>query len=253
MKMLPSQSFEHHCGGERGLAALLVIYGLSVFSVLALTMITDPELERKFRAVADYDLHVVLFGGRSNQETIVSRLNVPTILRESTGDDFGVELQIPVPEAADMTLAFVPGSTYSVNLSTEVRVCCDTGDGACANVPADSVTPVGTVNRTVSSPKPTGETTIQFDLSTFPPADNLTLDPAVSNGNNFLIKAAKNLAVDAESWIADANLMCKIESAGKTIAIGTLVLQPTSATPVTGPFVGRLTLKYGLPKTPSTP
>lgn len=240
-----------HWRNERGLVALLVIYGLSIFSVLALTMITDPELERKFRTAADYDLHVVLFGGRTDSEKIVARLNVPTLLRKSEKEDFGVEVQLPVPAGAILNTEFGPGSTYSVQLSSDVRVCCDTGDDACANRPADVELPVGSVNRTVVSARVSPETTIQLALATFPADTNLALDPSIVSGDRFLVKAAKELAADPTAPLQGANLMCKVEKSGMTIASGTLALQPSGS--IGRPFTGKLQLKYGSATTATSP
>ena len=233
---------------ERGIAALLVLYGLSVFSVLALTMVSDAELERTFRNEASTpDLHLVLFSGRADSETVVGRLNLPTILRESGKQDSGVEVHLP---GADITGDFGPGSTYSVQLSSNVRVCCDTGDEACANVPADATLARGSVNQNIRTPKAIADNNLQFDLSTFPTPDNLTLDPAVATGDRFLVKAAKEQSVDPAAPLAGANLTCRIEKSGTTLASGILALQPTAGASLQkGPFTGKLQLKYGVAKT----
>jgi len=231
---------------ERGIVALIVIYGLSIFSVLALTMLADVDLEKKFRTTSDFDLHVVLFGGRSDSETVVGRLNLPTLYREQAKDDASIEIRIPVPVAADTSTSFGAGSTYSVRLSKELTVCCDTGDGACANRLPDVDLPVGSVNRVPGNSKTTvGEATLTFDLSTFQQADNLSLDTAVASGDHILVKAAKDMTADSASTLANADLACKVDRSGTVVASGTLALQsPIGVAPA---FMGKLQLKYGLP------
>jgi hypothetical protein len=247
MKTLPNRTEERsrppHRRDERGIAALFVIYGLSIFSVLASTMLTDPELERAFRSGQHPDLHLVLFGGRTDSEKLVGRLNLPTLERTSTQEDFGVEIQVPLPAATDTSIAFVPGSTYSVQLAADVRVCCDTGDGACANLQPDAEAPAGSVNRTVN-PKTGGEARLQFELSTVPPADNLALDPT-SGQTPFLVKALRDQSADPTVPLQNSDLVCKLKKGVTTIASGTLALQPSAPTATSGPFTGKIQLKYG--------
>lgn len=236
-------------GDAHGIAELLVIYGLAVFSVLAFTMVTDPELARKFRTASDSDLHVVLFGGRADSTKIVSRLNIPTALRAAEKTDFGVEVEIPLPMESDVTTELGAGSTYSVRLSSDMRVCCDTGDNACANLPPDSDAPLGSVNRTIPASKtPIPEASVSFDLSTLPTPKDLPLDPAVVGGDHFLVKAAKDQSADPALTLQDRNLACRVERNGTTLATGTLSLRATAGPPEqVGPFTGKLQLKYGSP------
>jgi hypothetical protein len=236
---------------EGGVIALLVVYGLSLFSVLALAMITDPDLDRKFRSVADYDLHVVLFGGRPDSERIISRLNVPTLQRATAQEDFGTEVMIPLPVEADVSGEFGPGSTYAVQLGPDVRVCCDTGDNACAGR-SHSELPVGSANRTVKLPIASQETTVRLTLSTFPVPEDLPLDPALRNEDRFLIKAAKEQGAEPTAPLQAPALMCNIEKSGTTIASGILALQRTAAVGQ-GPFTGKIQLRYGSAKSGANP
>jgi hypothetical protein len=231
---------------EGGVVSLLVVYGLSLFSVLALAMITDPDLDRKFRSVADYDLHVVLFGGRPDSERIISRLNVPTLQRATAQEDFGTEVTIPLPIDADVSGEFGPGSTYAVQLGPDVRVCCDTGDNACDSRPHSEL-PVGSANRTLKLPIPNQETTVRLTLSTFPVPEDLALDPTLRTEDRFLIKAAKEPGADPTAPLQDPALMCKMEKSGKAIASGILALQRTAAIGQ-GPFTGKIQLRYGSAK-----
>jgi len=233
---------------ERGIAAILVIYGLSVFSVLALTMITDAGLERKFR-LEDPDLHLVLFGGRADSDHLVGRLNIPTVLRTSAETDFGIEVKLPVPIGADLQQEFTPGSTYSVRLSADVQVCCDTGDGACASLPPDAALPPGSVNRTVPSIRTNAKTDLRFDLSTFPPGEGLALDPALATESPFLVKAVRDRSTDPAAPLADANLMCRVEKSGAEIAGGSLSVKVSAPGRTTGPFTGIIQLRYAAAKT----
>ena len=58
-----------------------VLYALSIFSVLSLTVLGNAMLEKKLRTADDPDLHVVLYAGGAASQTVIGRLNIPTILR----------------------------------------------------------------------------------------------------------------------------------------------------------------------------
>jgi hypothetical protein len=210
-------------------------------------------LEQVFRTELP-DLQLVLFGGRADSDTLVGRVNFPTAPRMAGKYDFGIEVHTPVPIAADLTANFVAGSTYSVRLSPDVRICCDTGDNACTNVPSDAEIPEGSVNRSIGTPQGNPDKDLRFDLSTFRMPDLLANDSVIaSHTNHFQVKAEKDQSNDPALPLAHTDLICTIEKGGATLATGALALQPSAGlSEQIGPFTGTLQLKYGSTKIASS-
>src|SRR5688500_19388408 len=67
------RSLNRHAGSQSGVAVVVLLYGLSVFSVLSLTALRDAELERTLQTADHPDLHVVLYAGGANSPTMIGR------------------------------------------------------------------------------------------------------------------------------------------------------------------------------------
>src|SRR3954471_18458802 len=64
---------------DRGVAVVAVLYALSIFSVLALTVLTNADVARDMRLSLEPDLHLVLYVGGAGSPKIVGRVNMPTL------------------------------------------------------------------------------------------------------------------------------------------------------------------------------
>ena len=128
------RSVGHHIGSDRGIAVVVLLYGMSVFSVFSLSLLRNAELEKTFRTADDPDLHVVLYAGGASSQTMIGRLNLPTASRKLEGPDKSTEVRIPGAPHLTMASELPAGWWYAVRLTPDVRVCCDGGDNACAGV-----------------------------------------------------------------------------------------------------------------------
>jgi hypothetical protein len=217
---------------ESGVAVLAVVYGLSVFSVLALSLLKDAALENRLRTAKDPDLHVVLYAGGAGSGHVVSRLNLPTILRrEERKKDLSTEVRVPSPVGLDLTGELAAGWAYAVRLSATERVCCDGGDGACAQVKWDEEIAQGSVAPGFERPIRTSDTNqkLEFKLESSSVPDNVTIDPNAAVGSAFLLRATRVPAgsgAAASTQGTDMPMTCKLESGGLTMATGSLHIQP---------------------------
>src|SRR5687767_8566888 len=137
---------------ERGIAVVVLLYGMSVFSALSLSLLRNAELEKTFRTGDDPDLHVVLYTGGASSQTMIGRLNLPTASRKQEGPDASTEVRIPGAPHLNMASELPPGWSYAVRLSPEARVCCDGGDNACASVTWDESIVAGSVAPPITRP-----------------------------------------------------------------------------------------------------
>src|SRR6266511_2275851 len=125
-----SSSLAHRGRSSRGIASLLVVFALTVFSTVVATLLNDKELESKMRSNAP-DLHLVLYSAPVEPVDRLARLNIPTTLRMSTGQRVpGAAVRVPLPSGPE----FVADAwNYAVEFAPGVTVCCDGGDGSCEN------------------------------------------------------------------------------------------------------------------------
>jgi hypothetical protein len=228
-----------HRSREHGIATVVVLYGMSAFAVLALTMLTDNQLRATFKA-GEEGLHVVIYAAGAGSEKFVARLNIPARWRANE-EDFGVEVAVPPPPSADLDADVGPGWLHAIQLAPNVRLCCDTGDGACGSQPADTQLPVGAVNRHVAAPASDATERQVFSLTTLD-ADTTILDPRVVNENALLVKAEHATQASDPAGLA-GGLMCTLERDATIVATGRLALRPSrGAQP--GPFAGELEVSY---------
>ena len=239
---------------ERGIAAVVLLYGMSVFSVMSLTVLRNAELEKTFRMADDPDLHVVLYAGGASSPTTVGRLNLPIASRNAEGPDKSTEVRIP--NTPNLTAELPAGWSYAVRLSPEARVCCDGGDNACANVAWDTDSVEGSVNPALPRPlKPTAESReLQFALSSLTIPPDVPLDPAAAASSAFLVRATRlrpgSGSAPAPSQGAQA-MTCTLQNGDVTLATGTLRLLPgvDENGAVTRISSGTFELKYNAPVT----
>jgi hypothetical protein len=204
---------------------IAVLYGLSIFSVLSLTALTNVPLEKTLRESTEPDLHLVLYASGARTPEIVGRLNLPTIWRQldSQGE---FELRAAAPLELDPQALLEPGWSYAVQLPQGVRVCCDGGDNACADPSALLRVYEGSVTPSLDRSIVTSDTTerLEFELSAFELATNLELDPSATLQPGVPIKAARvpegARSTNNRTW--DSQVSCRLETDQALLATGTL-------------------------------
>jgi hypothetical protein len=213
---------------ERGIAVIAILFALLTFSVLSLSVLRNPALEVMLRTSDAPDLHVVLYAGGAGSPEIIGRLNLPTVSRlQETVPDTSAEVRAPAPVGDAIKGEFQPGHGYTVLVAPGVRVCCDGGDGTCANVAWDEPVPEGSISPKLERPLETAKTNreLQFSLSAADIADNVTLDPDAATEAPFLIKAAKVHEANVAP-VDGATVSCRLDTRETKLAEGTLQLQP---------------------------
>ena len=235
---------------EQGEAVIALLFALSIFSVLSLTVLKHAALEEVLRTSDRPDLHLVLFAGGAGGSQIVGRLNLPTAWREESVTDPSTEVRAPGGSVAELGTELQPGWAYAVQLTENVRVCCDTGDGACANVPAEEIQQ-GAVSPTIDSLQTIGEErNLRFSLSSAEIADNVVLDPAAVVESPFLIKASRIADGEPLPEVAGADLSCRLEAGDRRLADGVVRLQPgiDHVGQMNRVSAGNVELKYQAPR-----
>jgi hypothetical protein len=171
----------------------LCFFALSIFSVLSLTFLRNPTLEAVLRTSDSPDLHVVLYTGGAGSPQVIGRLNMPTVGREESSSDISTEIRAPGLVGGDLRGELPPGSIYAVQVTPNLRICCDNGDNACGGIAWDQPLNEAKVSPAVGRPLETTTTKrdLQFSLSSAEIADNVVLDPDALTKAPFLIKAAK--------------------------------------------------------------
>lgn len=216
---------------QRGVAVVVLLYGLTTFSVLSLTVLRNAELERTLRTADNPDLHVVLYAGGANSRTMVGRLNLPTALRNETGPEASTEVRIPGAPHLDLASELPQGWSYAVRLSANARVCCDGGDNACAGVTWDDEITSGTLAPAILAPlEPGGPARqLQFALSSLPVPRDVDLDATATAESAFLVRAArvKDGSGAAAQGAGDSQSMtCTLHSGEAEVAKALLRIQP---------------------------
>jgi hypothetical protein len=236
---------------ERGAAAIVMLFALSIFSVLSMTVLRNPALEAMLRTSDKPDLHVVLYAAGAGSTQVVGRLNLPTLAREESGIDQSAEIRAPGLVGGDLGGELPPGSTYAVEITSNLRICCDNGDGACSGIPWDQPVNEAKLSPAIDRPLETMSTerTLEFSLSAADIADNVVLDPNAVSEAPFLIKAAK--VQDGNATPLDgASVSCRLDTREKKLAEATLQLQPGTDRngQVNRVSSGSVKLKYQAPK-----
>jgi len=220
---------------QDGMAILAVLFAISAFSALAVTVLTDTTLEGALAAGAEL---TVSAPGQN-----ASSLKAPwplTITRARLGES---EFQVRIPVPADFEPELPvgagsnPGGWHSVvQVAPGIRVCCDGGDGLCRNRPleetTDSTDPASDLSFSPGSPTQS----LMFSLLTG--ADSQASGAA--NQSAVYTVNAKPQPPDAVSQeaISDGQtpgggvVMCQLEKGEVVLAAGLIRLQ--QAPPPTG-------------------
>ena len=209
-------SAPHH--SERGAAVIVLLYALAVFSVLGLSVLRRPPLEMHLRTSDDPDLHVVLYAGGAGTQKVVGRLNLPNSSRPD-GEivDDSVVVEAPGPVDSDVSAELEAGWAYAVQLSSELRVCCDGGDDACSNVPWEQQVPSGSVTpagRRLTSGE--ADQQLQFNLSSYDVPPNADFDRRGTPASAFMLKAMR-VPAGENVTIADgaSTVACRLVTTGR--------------------------------------
>jgi len=212
---------------ERGAAAIVLLFALSIFSVLSVTVLRNPALEAMLRTSDKQDLHVVLYAGGAGSPQVIGRLNLPTLGREESGVDQSTEIRAPGLVGGDLRGELPPGSTYAVEITSNLRICCDNGDNACSGIPWDQQVNEAKLSPAIDRSLETTNTEreLQFSLSAADIADNVVLDPNAVTEAPFLIKAAKVQDGDVPTPVDGAAVSCRLDTREKKLAEATLQLQ----------------------------
>ncbi|MCA1561805.1 MAG: hypothetical protein LC804_16580 [Acidobacteria bacterium] len=240
---------------ERGVALVAVLYALSIFSVLSLTVLRNADLEKTLRTAEDPDLHVVLYAGGAGSRTVIGRLNLPTIWRNQGGPDRSTEVRVPGAPGLDLASELSPGWAYAVRLSPNARVCCDGGDNACSNVTWDQEIAEGSLTPALERPlNTTGPThSLHFALSSLAVPEDVVLDSSATAESGFMVRATRlREGSSAPTVSASQSMTCKLESADAAVVTGTLQIQPGTdeRQAITRISSGTLELKYRAPGAP---
>jgi hypothetical protein len=214
---------------ERGAAVVVLLFALSIFSVLALTVLRNSSLEAVLRTSDHPDLHVVLYTGGAGSPQVVGRLNLPTIWRlQESVPDTSAEVRAPGPVGTRLASEMEPGWAYAVQLATTVRVCCDSGDGACANVTWDQQVAEGSASPAIDQALEPTDTArrLQFALFSADIADNVSLDPNAAVESPFIVRATRVPEGIEMPHTGGATVSCRLDTKEKTLATGTLQLNP---------------------------
>jgi hypothetical protein len=220
------ESLRPRARSDGGVAVVAVLYGLSIFSVLSLTILENARLEKNLRLADDPDLHVVLYAGGAASQTVIGRLNIPTIYRNQGTPDRSTEIRVPGAAGLDLRSELAAGWAYAVRLSPHARVCCDGGDNACSNVSwTDGVTE-GTLSPALGRPLDARgiDRTLHFGLSSLPVPTDVTLDSSAITESAFLVRATRMR--EAPQTATGQPMVCRLESADRTVMTGTLHVQP---------------------------
>ena len=211
---------------DGGVAVVAVLYGLSIFSVLSLTILGNARLEKNLRLADDPDLHVVLYAGGAASHTVIGRLNIPTIFRNQGSADPSTEIRVPGVPGIDLGSELTPGWAYAVRLSPHARVCCDGGDNACGNVSwIDGVTE-GALTPALARPLEARgiDRTLHFGLSSLPVPTDVVLDPSATVESAFLVRATR-MREPLQTNVGQP-MVCRLESGDQNVMRGTLHVQP---------------------------
>ncbi len=225
-----THALQHSRAPERGTALVTVLYGLAMFSVLSLTVLRNFELDKTLHTAEDPDLHVVLYAGGANSNTMIGRLNIPTLARNSGKPDLSTEVRIPGMPNLDLASELAPGWSYAVRLSPHARVCCDGGDNACAGVTWDEEITAGALAPELPQPiKPAGAAReLRFALSSLPVPADVSLEPSAAASSAFLVRATRipKLAPVPAGSEASQAMICRLESGDASVTTGSLTIKP---------------------------
>ena len=214
----------------RGAVIAEVLYAMSIFSVLSLTAVGNPQLEETFHTNTSPDLHLMLYAGGAGTPHVLGRLNFPTSSRTAPGaNDPSVAVQIPALSAGAITGALPAGGTYSVRFGPGLSACCDGGDNACGSVDPAAVVEQGTLTPPMASRVNVADTfrELKFQLTTFEPPATMLFDPKASVDNGLLVKATRVSEFDAvqEQTRAGGYVVCRLQQGQSILATGLMKIE----------------------------
>ena len=182
--------------------------------------ITSPSLV--IALIGDSGDGIQLMGTQLTKAATSENIDVNTL------PTFPAEIRAPGLVGGDLRGEFQPGWTYAVEVTPNLRICCDNGDNACSSIPWEQ--PVNEAKLSPAIERPLETTTtkreLEFSLSSAEIADNVVLDPDAVTEAPFLIKAAKVQDGNAATPVDGAAVSCRLDTREKKLAEGTLQLQP---------------------------
>ena len=216
---------------DSGVAVVVLLYGISLFSALSLTVLRNSPLARTLQSAPDPDLHVVLYAGGAGSPAMIGRLNLPAAWRNARGADESTEVRIPGAPHLDLASELPQGWSFAVRLSPHARVCCDGGDNACANVTWNDDITAGSVAPALGKPFPAGgdSRTLKFSLSSMSVPASVDLDPQATASSAFLVRATRvreGATQTAPEGEQAQQMFCTLQSNAATVSTGTLRIQP---------------------------
>src|SRR6266540_590091 len=219
---------------QRGAAVIVLLFALSIFSVLALSVLRNSPLEMTLRTSDNPDLHVVLYTGGAGSPQVVGRLNLPTMFRlQEAMPDPSVEIRAPGPVGAPLTGELEPGWAYAVQLMPNVRVCCDSGDAACNNITWDQQVPEGSISPAIEAP-----------------LQSTDLEPNASVESPFLVRATRVPEGAQPETTGAAAVSCRLDTRERNLATASVALRPgaDASGRVNRVSAGSVELHYKAPK-----
>lgn len=240
-------------GSETGVAIVVMLYALSAFSVLSLTLLRNAPLEATLRGSTESDLHVVLFAGGAGSNHVTARLNLPTVSRlQSEKQDPSVQIEAPGPVGVELTAELLEGQVYAVTIGPSIRVCCDAGDGACATLSWEQQIPSAKLTPSLQGMPLTSdeERQLRFNLVSSDVAPNVELHPNAAAPMPFLMKLARVSEQSAEDSSSATSVSCTLQQPEHTLASGTLRLQAgvDAAGRVNRVSTGSVDIRYRSPR-----
>ena len=218
---------------EVGVALVVVLFGLSVFSTLTATLITDSAIESDLLSGAPGAKVELSMSEIPSQIASPSTAAAPWRLVTTRPGRFPFVVRMPMPEGFNRESTFSSsGWSYAVGLASGLRVCCDGGDGKCErDSAADQQTYAASVNPVLPPPNPSGG-----------PEQRLLLDLTISaasptgeaaSANTYSIKASPSssqapsgdVVADPSQTPPSSLMACMLENQGTVIAKGTMRLR----------------------------
>jgi hypothetical protein len=221
-----------HLPDEAGVALVVVLFALSVFSALAATLLTDRAIESDLQSGVP-GAHVGLTTEEiPDQVAGSSSAAAPWRLVTSRPGRPPLMVWMPLPGGFTREDTFAPGGwSYAVGLASGLLVCCDGGDGKCArDAAADQHTYPASVNPALPPPNPGGlEQRLLLDLATSVPPPT----SGAASANLFPLQATASsiqaLPGDVVTYPSQAPygsiVACTLENQGTVVARGAMRLR----------------------------
>jgi hypothetical protein len=231
-----------HVPNEAGVALVVVLFALSVFSALTATVLTDAAVENDLLSGVPGAQVALSTSEIPSQIAGPSNVAAPWRLVTTRSGRFPLMVGMPLPDGFNRDSMFTPsGWSYAVGLASGLRVCCDGGDGKCArDAAADQQTYAASVNPVLPPPNPGGaEQRLLLDLATSVPSPT----SETASANIYSVKATVSSSqappgdvVPEQTQAPSGSVVaCMLENQGTIVAKGTMHLRrvPRSGVPST--------------------